>query len=156
MLEGYGYDLSPLAERKTEFLSLITEAEARRKQRGILRRACSSWRRKILDHIDYALQQGYDGTWLFSLTNEVRSLPGKAYRIQDIKLLLELDLELQKLCERIEFEIKQKENFEDQIDQSEIKVDHNSLNLMNMSCAGDKFDVLYTTTNHKTISKANT
>lgn len=25
-----------------------------------------------------------------------------------------------------------------------------------MSCAGDKFDVLYTTTDHKTISKANT
>lgn len=146
VLERYGYDLSPLAERRTEFLYLIMEAEARRKQRGILRRACSSWLRKILGHIDYALQQGYDETRLFSLANEVRSLAGKAYRIQDMKLLLELDLELQKLCERIEFEIKQKENFEDEIDQSKIKVDHNSLNLMNMSCVDDMFDVLYTTT----------
>lgn len=156
IVEGCGYDLSPLAERKAEFLSLIKEAEARRKQRGVLRRACSAWRRNILGLVDYGLQQGYDEVRWLSLANEARSIAGKAYRVQEIRSLLELELTLQKLHEQAELAIKLEERWEKEADQSGIRENNDVSISMNMSCAGDKTDGLYTTTTYKTISKANT
>lgn len=158
IVEGCGYDLSPLAERREEFLALIQQAEERRKQKGYLRRACSHWKRKILGHTDYALQQGYNERKWLSLAQEAQSLSRKVFRLQTIEPIFELELSLQRLYKKVKIEITK--------DEKKIKKDHNQtnhaipspslLNSVNMSPTGDKFNGSYTTTNNKIISKANT
>ena len=61
ILDAYGFDLAPLAERMAEFEGLAAEWEARRDEGGRLRREITSSRNHVLSLVDLATAQDLDG-----------------------------------------------------------------------------------------------
>jgi len=65
ILDAYGFDLTPLAERMAEFERLTAEWEARRDEGRRLRREITSSRNRILSLVDLAVAQNLAGDgWL--------------------------------------------------------------------------------------------
>ena len=62
ILDAYGFDLAPLAERAAEFGGLAAEWEARRDEGRRLRREITSSRNHVLSLVDLATAQDLDGT----------------------------------------------------------------------------------------------
>ncbi len=61
ILDAYGFDLAPLAERMVEFGRLAAEWEARRDEGRRLRREITSSRNHVLSLVDLATAQDLDG-----------------------------------------------------------------------------------------------
>ncbi len=61
ILDAYGFDLAPLAERTAEFGGLAAEWEARRDEGRRLRREITSSRNHVLSLVDLATAQDLDG-----------------------------------------------------------------------------------------------
>jgi len=61
ILDAYGFDLAPLAERTAEFGRLAAEWEARRDEGRRLRREITSSRNHVLSLVDLATAQDLDG-----------------------------------------------------------------------------------------------
>jgi replication initiation protein RepC len=61
ILDAYGFDLAPLAERTAEFGSLAAEWETRRDEGRRLRREITSSRNHVLSLVDLATAQDLDG-----------------------------------------------------------------------------------------------
>jgi len=61
ILDAYGFDLAPLAERTAEFDRLAAEWEARRDEGRRLRREITSSRNHVLSLVDLATAQDLDG-----------------------------------------------------------------------------------------------
>ena len=61
IVEAYGFDLAPLAERAAEFDHVAAEWQARREEGRRLRREITSSRNHILSLVDLAMAQGLDG-----------------------------------------------------------------------------------------------
>ncbi len=61
ILDAYGFDLAPLAERMAEFGRLAAEWEARRDEGRRLRREITSSRNHVLSLVDLATAQDLDG-----------------------------------------------------------------------------------------------
>ncbi len=61
ILDAYGFDLAPLAERMAEFGRLAAEWEARRDEGRRLRREITSSRNHVLSLVDLATAQNLDG-----------------------------------------------------------------------------------------------
>ncbi len=61
IVDAYGFDLAPLAERTLEFERVTTEWEARREEGRRLRREITSSRNHVLSLVDLATAQNLDG-----------------------------------------------------------------------------------------------
>ena len=61
ILDAYGFDLAPLAERMAEFDGITVEWEARRDEGRRLRREITSSRNHVLSLVDLATAQNLDG-----------------------------------------------------------------------------------------------
>ncbi len=61
IVDAYGFDLAPLAERTAEFEGLSAEWEARRDEGRRLRREITSSRNRVLSLVDLATAQDLDG-----------------------------------------------------------------------------------------------
>ncbi len=61
IVDAYGFDLAPLAERTPEFERVTAEWEARRKEGRRLRREITSSRNHVLSLVDLATAQNLDG-----------------------------------------------------------------------------------------------
>ncbi len=62
IVDAYGFDLAPLAERTPEFQRVTAEWEARREEGRRLRREITSSRNHVLSLVDLATAQNLDGT----------------------------------------------------------------------------------------------
>jgi replication initiation protein RepC len=74
IVEAYGFDLSPLALRYTEFVRIAAEAAAERARMGKLRRRCTLARKGIAQAIDELGVQGEDPATLNRLVRETAEL----------------------------------------------------------------------------------
>jgi replication initiation protein RepC len=74
IVEAYGFDLSPLALRYTEFVKIAAEAAAERARMGKLRRRCTLARKGIAQAVDELGVQGEDPGALDRLIRETAEL----------------------------------------------------------------------------------
>ncbi|MGH8297053.1 MAG: plasmid replication protein RepC [Steroidobacteraceae bacterium] len=74
IVEAYGFDLSPLALRYTEFVKIAAEAAAERARMGNLRRRCTLARKGIAQAVDELGVQGEDPAALDRLIRETAEL----------------------------------------------------------------------------------
>ena len=74
IVEAYGFDLSPLAARHTEFLHLAMEGQAERQLLGRLRRRVTIARKGIAQLLETAREYGFHGEEWPQLASETRHL----------------------------------------------------------------------------------
>jgi replication initiation protein RepC len=74
IVEAYGFDLSPIAARHTEFLRLAAEAKAERIEMGRLRRRATIARNGITQILETAAEYGFPGEEWQTLRRETRDL----------------------------------------------------------------------------------
>jgi replication initiation protein RepC len=72
--EAYGFDLSPLAARYTEFVRLAEEAKAERTEKGRLHRRATIARKSITQILETATEHGFTGEEWTTLMRETRDL----------------------------------------------------------------------------------
>jgi replication initiation protein RepC len=72
--EAYGFNLSPLAARYSEFVRLAEEARAERAEMGWLRRRATIARKGITQILETAAENGFTGEEWAMLERETRSL----------------------------------------------------------------------------------
>ena len=74
IVEAYGFDLSPIAERHAEFVQLAAEAKAERDQLRRLRRRATIARNGITQILETAAEYGFEGEEWLTLRRESRNL----------------------------------------------------------------------------------
>jgi replication initiation protein RepC len=74
IVEAYGFDLSPLALRYTEFVKIAAEAAAERARMGKLRRRCTLARKGVAQAVDELGVQGEDPAACDRLVRETAEL----------------------------------------------------------------------------------
>jgi replication initiation protein RepC len=74
IVEAYGFDLSPLAARHTEFVRLAAEAKAEREEMRRLRRRATIARNGITQILETAAEYGFEGVEWTTLKRESRDL----------------------------------------------------------------------------------
>src|ERR1700733_6071496 len=74
IVEAYGFDLSPIAERHAEFVRLAAEAKAERDELRRLRRRATIARNGITQILETAAEYGFAGEEWASLIRDSRNL----------------------------------------------------------------------------------
>ena len=74
IVEAYGFDLSPIAERHAEFVRLAAEAKAERDEMRRLRRRATIARNGITQILETVAEYGFDGDEWATLRRESRDL----------------------------------------------------------------------------------
>jgi replication initiation protein RepC len=74
IVEAYGFDLSPIAERHAEFVRLAAEAKAERDELRRLRRRATIARNGITQILETAAEYGFEGQEWLTLRRESRDL----------------------------------------------------------------------------------
>jgi replication initiation protein RepC len=74
IIEAYGFDLSPIAERHAEFVRLAAEAKAERDEMRRLRRRATVARKGIIQILETAAEYGFEGEEWLTLIRESRNL----------------------------------------------------------------------------------
>jgi replication initiation protein RepC len=76
IIEAFGFDLSPLAQRYDEFLRIASEAKRERERVKKLRRRSTLARRGVAQAADEVVAQGHDSKKLRQLVRETAELVG--------------------------------------------------------------------------------
>lgn len=150
VVDGCGYVLSPLAERKKEFLTLLAEEEDRQKQLKALKQSCGYRKKQIIGLASFAIKEAYNEDLYLAFIRKAKNLYACCARSCNVKRSLEIDHELCQLYGQTEAALA-----EDRL-QSDDVFDFIVDETMNMSPKGDKFTVSNTTTTKQTLAKANT
>jgi replication initiation protein RepC len=74
IIEAYGFDLSPIAARHTEFVRLAKEAKAERAAMGRLKRRRTIAHKGIIQILETAQEYGFDGEEWSTLNHETNDL----------------------------------------------------------------------------------
>ncbi|HZZ66827.1 MAG TPA: plasmid replication protein RepC, partial [Phenylobacterium sp.] len=80
--EAYGFDLSPVAARHTEFVRLAEEGRAERSEMGRLRRRATIARKGITQILETAAEYGLEGEDWAGLARETRTLAKALKRVE--------------------------------------------------------------------------
>jgi replication initiation protein RepC len=107
IIEAYGFDLSPIAERHAEFVRLAAEAKAEREEMRRMRRRATIARNGITQILETAAEYGFAGEEWLTLRRESRNLAlalRKVERPEEMALGVE-SLERRQISarERLEF-----------------------------------------------------
>lgn len=150
VVDGCGYVLSPLAERREEFLTLLAKEEARQKQLKALKQSCGYRKKQIIGLASFAIKEAYDEDLYLAFIRKAKSLYACCARSSSVKRSLEIDHELCQLYGQIEAALAEERL------QSEEVIDFAVDETVNMSPLGDKSTVSNTTTIKPKLAKANT
>jgi replication initiation protein RepC len=82
IVEAYGFDLSPIAERHAEFVRLAAEAKAERDELRRLRRRATIARNGITQILEIAVEYGFEGDEWLTLKRESRNLTQALRKIE--------------------------------------------------------------------------
>ena len=74
IVEAYGFDLSPIATRHTEFVRLAAEAKAEREEMRGLRRRATIARKSIAQILETVAEYGFQGDGWLTLRRETRDI----------------------------------------------------------------------------------
>ena len=82
IVEAYGFDLSPIAARHSEFVQLAAEAKAERVEMGRLRRRATIARKAITQILETVSEYGFAGEEWVTLRRESRDLTQALRKIE--------------------------------------------------------------------------
>ena len=82
IVEAYGFDLSPIAARHTEFTRLAAEAKAEREEMGRLRRRATIARKSITQILETVAEYGFQGDGWLTLRRETRDITQALRRVE--------------------------------------------------------------------------
>jgi replication initiation protein RepC len=89
IIEAYGFDLSPLAARYSEFCRIVAEARAERQAMGRLRRRATIARKGIVQILEVAAEYGFEGEEWQVLASDMAAL---TRALRDVERLEEMEL----------------------------------------------------------------
>ena len=141
IVEAYGFDLAPLAERAAEFDQVAAEWQARREEGRRLRREITSSRNYILSLIDLAMAQGLDGAEWSASAVQADALWRQRGSQRDPMSLVPIAARLRALSSHIE---------------ARIATGLEAAQAVNTAPMEAKYRPHYTTTKHLSIANATT
>lgn len=103
---AYGFDLSPLAERRGEFEQAAAESKARLEEARLLGREASQLRAGLLDLAIYGTAQAVPGMDWPDVTRQATSLGARARRLNDPVRIVPILVSLQALRRHADAAIK--------------------------------------------------
>ncbi len=141
IVDAYGFDLAPLAERTPEFERVTAEWEARREEGRRLRREITSSRNHVLSLVDLATAQDLDGAGWSGVAAQADALWRERGAQRDPLPLVPIAARLRALCIHV---------------QEQVTAALTPVEAVKNAPAGAEYRPHLTTTNQLSIATANT
>ena len=141
ILDAYGFDLAPLAERAAEFERLAAEWEARRDEGRRLRREITSSRNHVLSLVDLATAQDLDSVVWSAAATQADALWRERGNQRDPLPLVPIAARLRALCIHV---------------QEQVAAALAAVEVVRNTPVGPEYRPHHTTTNQLPIAAANT
>jgi len=141
IVDAYGFDLAPLAERTPEFERVTAEWEARREEGRRLRREITSSRNHVLSLVDLAIAQNLDGAGWSEVAAQADALWRERGAQRDPLPLVPIAARLRALCVHV---------------QEQVTTVLVAVEVVKNAPAGAEYRPHLTTTNQLLIAPANT
>ena len=105
IVDAYGFDLAPLAERMAEFERMAAEWEAHREEGRRLRREITSSRNHVLSLVDLAIAQDLDGVGWSGIGEQADALWRERGAQRDPLPLVPIAARLRALCVHVQEQV---------------------------------------------------